>query len=112
MRLRTRLIVAFLILSVVPLGAVTFYSYTSQVRALRELATSEADALSGEMTQRMQLVTGELTARVEQLMDMQPVPVQAAPKRVANTVPAPTPTPVEPAPDLSLIHISEPTRPY
>jgi serine phosphatase RsbU (regulator of sigma subunit) len=99
MRLRTRLIVAFLILSVVPLGAVTYYSYTSQVRALRELATSEADALSGEMTQRMQLVTGELTTRVEQLMDMQPVPVPVPVPAARTTVAtaAPPPTPVEPA---------------
>ncbi len=91
MRLRARLIVAFLVLSVVPLGAVTFYSYTSQVRALRDLATSEADALSGEMTQRMQLVTGELTTRVEQLMDMQPVPAQASRPNAAQAVSAPVP---------------------
>lgn len=105
MRLRTRLIVAFLVLSVVPLGAVTFYSYTSQVRALRELATSEADALSGEMTQRMQLVTGELTTRVEQLMDMQPVPVQAARTAVASAAPAPAPTPAIPAP-VTLVEVA------
>ncbi|MCC7186818.1 MAG: hypothetical protein IT185_11280, partial [Acidobacteria bacterium] len=52
MNLRTRLIVALLVLSVVPLGAVTYFSYTSQVRALRDLATREADMLSSEMTQR------------------------------------------------------------
>ena len=32
MSLRTRLILAFFLLSVVPLGAVTFYSYTNNVR--------------------------------------------------------------------------------
>jgi len=86
MRLRTRLIVAFLVLSVVPLGAVTYYSYTSQVRALRDLATREADALSSDMTLRMQMVTTELSTRVEQLADMQPEVVLVS--RPTTTVPA------------------------
>jgi serine phosphatase RsbU (regulator of sigma subunit) len=85
MRLRTRLIVVILVLSVVPLGAVTYYSYTSQVRAMRDLATQEADTLSSEMTQRMQLVTTELSNRVEQLVDMQP-----SVTRVSNTTPVDT----------------------
>lgn len=71
MKLRTRLIVAFLVLSVGPLAAVTYFSYTTQAKALQDLATREADALSSEMTQRMQLVTTELSARVEQLAGMQ-----------------------------------------
>lgn len=54
-----------------PLAAVTYFSYTSQVRALQDLATREADSLSTEMTQRMQLVTTELSTRVEQLAEMQ-----------------------------------------
>ncbi len=107
MRLRTQLIVAFLIVSVVPLATVTFYSYTSQVRALRDLATSEADALSGEMTHRMQLVTGELTTRVEQLMDMQPVPMQAAQTKATTVVlpPAPAPTPAASA-AIALVEVA------
>ena len=96
MKLRTRLIVAFLVLSVVPLTAVTYFSYTSQVRALQDLATREADALSSDMTQRMQLVTAELSARVEQLADMNEPPVV----RVAQR-----PEPQSAAAD------SEPTRP-
>lgn len=86
MNLRTRLIVAFLVLSVVPLGAVTYFSYTSQVRALRDLASREADALSSEMTQRMQLVTTELSTRVEQLAEInEPAVVRVA----QRTEPAP-----------------------
>jgi serine phosphatase RsbU (regulator of sigma subunit) len=91
MRLRTRLVVVLLILSVVPLGAVTYYSYTSQVRALREVASREADALSTDMTQRMKLVTAELSSRVEQLVDMTPVatPRPTAPRRSkSNAAPA------------------------
>ena len=102
MRVRTRVIVALLIVSVVPLGAVTYYSYTSQVRALRELASREADALSTDMTQRMKLVTSELSSRVEQLVDMTPVmtPRAAQPKtakpaaQIASAVPEPASTAV------------------
>lgn len=96
MSLRTRLIVAFLVLSVVPLGAVTYFSYTSQVRALRDLASREADALSTDMTQRMQLVTTELSTRVEQLAEInEPAVVRVAqrtepdPAALSATDPAP-----------------------
>ena len=84
MKLRTRLIVAFLLLSVVPLGAVTFYSYRSNVDAMQEVATREADLLAGELSQRMQLVTAQLSDAVEHLMEV-PQPVT----RVATVTPAP-----------------------
>ena len=71
MSLRLRLIVAFFLLSVVPLGAVTFYTYTSNARALREAAGHESESLAGDLTQRMQLVTAQLSDRVEHLMAMQ-----------------------------------------
>jgi serine phosphatase RsbU (regulator of sigma subunit) len=70
MSLRTRLVVAFFALSVVPLGAVTYYSYRTSVDALRDAAEREADLLAGELSQRMQLVTTQLSERVEHLMDM------------------------------------------
>lgn len=70
MSLRLRLIVAFLCLSVVPLGAVTIYSYVSNYKALQAAATREADQLAGELSQRMQLVTAQLSERVEHLMDV------------------------------------------
>jgi serine phosphatase RsbU (regulator of sigma subunit) len=89
MKLRTRLIVAFVLLSVVPLGAVTSWSYTSNVRALQDATAREADLLAGELTQRMQLVTAQLGQRVEQLMDMPAAP--------APVVRASATTPVEPA---------------
>lgn len=99
MSLRTRLIVAFLVLSVVPLAAVTYFSYTSQVRALRDLASREADALSSDMTQRMQLVTTELSTRVEQLAEInEPAVVRVA----QRTGPEPSqPAPTDPAPDAA-----------
>lgn len=70
MSLRVRLILAFFALSVVPLAAVTYYSYTANVEALRDAAEREADLLAGELGQRMQLVTAQLSQRVEHLMDI------------------------------------------
>ena len=70
MSLRLRLIVAFFLFSVVPLAAVTFYSYISNERALRVAAQHETEMLTGELTQRMQVVTTQVSERVERLMDM------------------------------------------
>ncbi|MDQ3418981.1 MAG: hypothetical protein M3541_09390 [Acidobacteriota bacterium] len=53
MSLRTRLVLAFFALSVVPMAAVTVYSYTTNVEALRVAAQREADLLAGELGQRM-----------------------------------------------------------
>ena len=94
MTLRTRLILWLLLLSVVPLGAVTVYTYVSSARALRVAAAREADLLAGELSSRMQLVTAELSSRVEELMRLpaaQPArPTPAATKPVTAT-PAPAP---------------------
>jgi serine phosphatase RsbU (regulator of sigma subunit) len=70
MSLRLRLIVAFFLLSVVPLAAVTLYSYASNERALQVAAQHETELLTGELTQRMQVVTTQIGERVEHLMDM------------------------------------------
>ena len=78
MSLRLRLIVAFFLFSVVPLAAVTFYSYTSNLRALQVAAQHETEMLTGELTQRMQVVTTQISERVEHLMDM---PVAASTRR-------------------------------
>ena len=78
MTLRARLILWLLLLSVVPLGAVTTYAYISSADALRVAAAHEADLLAGELSSRMQLVTAELSDRVERLMTMpEPAPVVA-----------------------------------
>ena len=62
--------VAFFLLSVVPLGAVTFYAYTSNAAALREAAGREAELLAGELTERMKLVTAQLSQRFELLIEV------------------------------------------
>src|SRR3954465_7555983 len=69
MSLRFRLIVAFFLFSVVPLAAVTFYSYTSNLRALQIAVQHQTEMLTGELTLRMQVVTKQISERVEHLMD-------------------------------------------
>src|SRR5262245_8423465 len=89
MNLRVRLIVAFFLLSVVPLGAVTYHTYQSNASTIRDAAGREAHLLAGELTDRMTIVTSQLSQRFVQLMEIPPpVPVQAA---------APPPAPVAPA---------------
>jgi len=78
MSLRLRLIVAFFLLSVVPLAAVTLFTYASNARAMREAAGREAELLAGELTQRMQVVTAQLSERVERLMDVAEARAEAA----------------------------------
>jgi serine phosphatase RsbU (regulator of sigma subunit) len=82
MSLRLRLIVAFFFFSVVPLAAVTFYSYASNVRALQVAAQHETEMLTAELTQRMQVVTSQISERVQRLMDM---PVTASATAATGT---------------------------
>lgn len=96
MTLRTRLILWLLLMSVVPLGAVTVYTYVTSAAALRAAAAREADLLAGELSSRMQLVTAELSSRVEQLMNRpeRPATTKVATSTSAKSTPASTTTPV------------------
>ena len=100
MTLRTRLILAFLLLSVVPLGIVTFYSYRSNVDAMHEVAAREADLLSAVLNQRMQVITMQLGDRIEHLIDVStppPAPTPSTPATTRATTPA-QPAAPSPAP--------------
>jgi serine phosphatase RsbU (regulator of sigma subunit) len=98
MNLRLRLIVAFFVLSVVPLGAVTFYTYASNAAALREAAGHEAESLAGDLTQRMQLVTTEISERVEHVMNVQREADGGTAEPAAKTVVAVAPAKPSPRP--------------
>jgi serine phosphatase RsbU (regulator of sigma subunit) len=67
MSLRARLVLAFVLLGVVPLTAVTLYSYVASQRAFRAAVEAEAGALADEMRQRMGTVTARLGDRMESL---------------------------------------------
>jgi serine phosphatase RsbU (regulator of sigma subunit) len=76
MSLRTRLIIAFLLLSVVPLTAVTLFSYRSSVQAFEAAAEREAAASATDVSHRMELITADLGRKMDRLF-------------VANAAPAP-----------------------
>jgi serine phosphatase RsbU (regulator of sigma subunit) len=111
MTLRARLIVAFLALSVLPLGVVTFYTYTTSVQAMRDVAAREADLLAAVLNQRMQVITSQLSDRIEHLIDMtapEPTVAPAAPAQglqgtTSNTQPAsPTATSTPSSPGTAM----------
>ena len=70
MTLRTRLIVAFLLMSVVPLAAVTGYSYVSTRNAFRQSAEIKSDLMAEELGRRMEIVTGDSERRVGRIWRM------------------------------------------
>ena len=111
MSLRLRLIVAFFFLSVVPLGAVTFYTYASNAAAMREAAGHEAESLAGDLSQRMQLVTAQISERVEHLMDVQREANARAAEPARTAAAAPPASPATTAPPSQVIAASaESTR--
>src|SRR5262245_41791196 len=67
MSLRIRLIIAFLLLSVVPLSAVTFLSYLSSVRAFEQAAQREATESAIDVSRRMEMITADLARRMDRL---------------------------------------------
>jgi serine phosphatase RsbU (regulator of sigma subunit) len=67
MRLRAQLAVAFFLLAVVPLIAVSLISYLGSNRAIRGAVTAEADSLATEMSTRVDAVADELRVRVEHM---------------------------------------------
>jgi hypothetical protein len=67
MSLRTRLIIAFLLLSVVPLSAVTVYSYRSSVRAFEAAARREATDTAADVGRRMELITADVGRRMDRM---------------------------------------------
>ena len=64
MSVRTRLIFAFLLFSVLPLSAVTFYSYSSSVSAFRGAVATESAHMAADLQARLDTVTAELGRQV------------------------------------------------
>ena len=69
MSLRTRLIIAFLLLSVLPLSAVTFFSYTSAAVAFERAARREASDSAADISRRMELITADVGRRMDRLFE-------------------------------------------
>jgi len=73
---------AFLLLAVVPLGAITLYSYASSARALRRTVETESARMAEEMNDRMTVVTAGLSRRID-LLESLPFP-EARPDAAAT----------------------------
>lgn len=67
MRIRTQLVVAFLILSVLPLTAIVLYSYFSSVKAVRVAYEADAKQTTVEMHGRMAEIRDDIHERVQDL---------------------------------------------
>ena len=67
MRLRTRLALAFLLMSVVPLTAITLYSYSSSLNAFRRAIEAEETAVAADMGRRMDTLTAAGGDRVDRI---------------------------------------------
>ena len=70
MKLRTQLVLAFLLLAILPLTGIVLYSYYSSLRAVRQASETEARTLAEEMNARMASILGELGRGVERMGDV------------------------------------------
>ena len=67
MKLRTKLILAFLLMSVVPLSVIVLYSYFSSLETLRVAALAEVSELTAEIGDRVETIRQDVGWGVEQL---------------------------------------------
>ena len=84
MSLRTRLIIAFLCLSVVPLSAITAVWYASSVNAFERAAEREAAQTAGEIGRRMELVTNAVGRRMDRIFAASADPADPNPERLES----------------------------
>jgi serine phosphatase RsbU (regulator of sigma subunit) len=67
MKIRTQLVLAFLLLAVVPLSGIVLYSYAASLRAVRGATEAQASNLTREMDGRMAAIRTELGRGVERM---------------------------------------------
>jgi serine phosphatase RsbU (regulator of sigma subunit) len=70
MKLRLKLILAFLLLSVVPLSGVILYSYINSQRAVRQALEAEAQMTADEMSRRLEGVRNDLRRQMDRLSEL------------------------------------------
>ena len=70
MKLRLKLILAFLLLSVVPLSGVIVYSYINSQRAVRQAVQAESQRMADEMGRRLEGVRNDLSRQMDRLSQL------------------------------------------
>lgn len=78
MRLRTQLAIAFFLLAVLPLWAVTVFSWHGSQRAFRRAVAAETGEFAAEMSTRVDVVADELKARLERMKARRQGPLESA----------------------------------
>lgn len=68
MKLRTQLILAFILLAVVPLSGITVYSYLTSVNAFKKAAEAEAVEFSSELERRSERVRQVINEEVDNVL--------------------------------------------
>jgi serine phosphatase RsbU (regulator of sigma subunit) len=79
MKLRTQLAVAFLLLAVLPLGAIVLYSYASSEKAFRQAVWTESEILATDMETRLASTRERIRDQVTRLGDLSAMPAGGAP---------------------------------
>ena len=64
MKLRTQMVVAFVVLAILPLGGIVLYSYVSSQEAVRGAVRAESQRVAGDMEKRMASVKDEISTRI------------------------------------------------
>ena len=67
MKVRTQLVLAFLLLAVVPLAGIVLFSYVTSQRAFREAVAAESTVLAEEMGERLEKVREDINERLDRL---------------------------------------------
>lgn len=70
MKLRLKLILAFLLLSIVPLSGVIIYSYVNSQRSARRAYEAEGELMAGEMDRRLASVRNDLNTQLSRLSQL------------------------------------------
>lgn len=67
LKVRTQLVLAFLLLAVVPLAGIVLFSYMTSQRAFREAVAAESTVLAEEMGERLERVREDIHGRLDRL---------------------------------------------
>jgi serine phosphatase RsbU (regulator of sigma subunit) len=70
MKLRTQLILAFIVLAVIPLSGLTVYSYLTSVNAFKKAAEAEAMEFSSELERRSERVIQVINEEVDNILKL------------------------------------------
>jgi serine phosphatase RsbU (regulator of sigma subunit) len=91
MKLRTQLVIVFLLLAIVPLAGIVLFSYSSSQKAFRRAVQKETRALAAQMDTRVAGIRKDLGQRLERIGDL---PIDTLVAASDSTAPSPDATAV------------------